>query len=329
MHTLVHALATLVTFTSNVLSQAPDAVGYMRKEYSIVKPLAGPGSLQSWDLLGTAYASNDYIRLTPDARSSQGGIWSQVPCYTRDWEIHIHFHVHGAGTSLFGDGFAFWFVRDRSEIGGVFGSKDQFSGLGVFFDTYANQNGEHSHEHPYISAQINNGSMVYDHDRDGTHSEAGGCSAAFRSADADTFAAIRYLGTENRLTVQYDISGTNEWKECFDLSGITLPVGYYLGLSAATGDLSDNHDILSFKFYDLESPENEITDEKMEELRNVVPSATNAEDAREHVEDPTVTTKTQKFFYFLYFLLFVVVVGAIGGFIYYQKKQQDDKKRFY
>lgn len=28
--------------------------------------------------------------------------------------------------------------------GPVFGSKDQFSGLGIFFDTYANQNGPHN-----------------------------------------------------------------------------------------------------------------------------------------------------------------------------------------
>ena len=38
--------------------------------------------------------------------------------------------------------------RDRiifaSLVGKVFGSKDPFSGLGIFFDTYSNQNGEHS-----------------------------------------------------------------------------------------------------------------------------------------------------------------------------------------
>ncbi len=28
---------------------------------------------------------------------------------------------------------------------------------------------------------------------------------------------------------------------------VRLPLGYYFGLSAATGDLADNHDIVSFK----------------------------------------------------------------------------------
>lgn len=33
-----------------------------------------------------------------------------------------------------------------------------------------------------------------------------------------------------------------------------LPTGYHLGVSATTGDLSDNHDILSIKFYELDLP---------------------------------------------------------------------------
>ena len=42
-----------------------------------------------------------------------------------------------------------------------------------------------------------------------------------------------------------------EFKECFTVSGVRLPTGFYFGVSAATGDLSDNHDIISIKTYDL------------------------------------------------------------------------------
>ena len=38
-----------------------------------------------------------------------------------------------------------------------------------------------------------------------------------------------------------------EWEECFVVRRVHLPLGYYFGLSAATGDLADNHDVLSFK----------------------------------------------------------------------------------
>ena len=34
-----------------------------------------------------------------------------------DWELHVHFKVHGQGRDLFGDGFAIWYVRDRLHLG--------------------------------------------------------------------------------------------------------------------------------------------------------------------------------------------------------------------
>ena len=52
--------------------------------------------------------------------------------------------------------------------------------------------------------------------------------------------------------VSTDILGKNAWAECFRVQGVVLPTGYYLGLSAATGDLSDNHDVLSVKTYELD-----------------------------------------------------------------------------
>ena len=36
------------------------------------------------------------------------------------------------------DGLAFWYVRENNQLGGVFGSKNEWDGLGVFFDTYDN-----------------------------------------------------------------------------------------------------------------------------------------------------------------------------------------------
>ena len=33
-----------------------------------------------------------------------------------DWEVLIHFHVHGSGKDLFGDGFAVWYTREKSRV---------------------------------------------------------------------------------------------------------------------------------------------------------------------------------------------------------------------
>lgn len=39
---------------------------------------------------------------------------------------------------------------------------------------------------------VNNGTMHYDHDRDGTHTQLAGCEAKFRNLNYDTHVAIRY-----------------------------------------------------------------------------------------------------------------------------------------
>jgi mannose-binding lectin 2 len=57
------------------------------------------------------------------------------------WSIDIDFRISGHAPSLFGDGFAFFYVTEKYQEGPVFGFKDQFTGLGVFFDTFAN--GQH------------------------------------------------------------------------------------------------------------------------------------------------------------------------------------------
>lgn len=40
------------------------------------------------------------------------------------------------------------------------------------------------------------------------------------------------------LQVMTDVEDKNEWKNCFDISGVRLPTGYFFGASAGTGDLS-------------------------------------------------------------------------------------------
>lgn len=124
--------------------------------------------------------------------------------------MQVHFKVHGKGKELFGDGFAIWYAKDRLQDGPVFGNKDYFKGLAIIFDTYSNHNGPHNvsvffllvymmiytkclkHQHPYISAMVNNGTLHYDHDRDGTHTQLAGCEAKFRNLDHDTHISIKY-----------------------------------------------------------------------------------------------------------------------------------------
>ncbi|XP_038027798.1 VIP36-like protein isoform X4 [Anas acuta] len=224
---------------------------HLKREHSLSKPYQGVGSASSglWDLQGNAMVMPQYIRLTPDLQSKRGAVWNRVPCYLRDWELQVHFKIHGQGKkNLNGDGFAIWYTKDRMQPGPVFGSKDNFLGLGVFVDTYPNEEKQQEAQKrryspgnqrvfPYISAMVNNGSLTYDHDRDGRPTELGGCTAMVRNLNHDTFLVIRYV--KRRLTVMIDIDGKHEWRDCIDVPGVRLPRGYYFGTSSVTGDLSD------------------------------------------------------------------------------------------
>jgi mannose-binding lectin 2 len=53
---------------------------------------------------------------------------------------------------------------------------------------------------------VNNGSLHYDHDKDGTNTELAGCEAPFRNKGFDTFVAVRYQNykltvSNSRLTL--------------------------------------------------------------------------------------------------------------------------------
>ena len=195
--------------------------------------------------------TSNYIRLTPDDRSRQGAIWNKLPCRVRNWEVQINFKVSGTTKDLFGDGFSFWYVRDRMQMGPVFGSKDFFSGMAIMADTYSNHLSPSKHQHPYLSAMINNGSLEYDHDKDGSMTSIGGCEVKFRNLNHETWLAVRY--EDDRLTVSHDLENKRAWKQCFSIPNVKLPTGYYFGVTATTGDLSDAHDIIGIKTYELDT----------------------------------------------------------------------------
>ncbi|XP_034398032.1 lectin, mannose-binding 2-like b isoform X2 [Cyclopterus lumpus] len=239
---------------------------FMKREYSLVKPYRGLGFSTSsqWHLMGTAMITPDHVRLTPDLQSRQGAVWSRMPLLVRDWELQVQFKIHGLGKkNLNGDGMAFWLTKERMQNGPVFGNMNQFTGLGIFVDTYPNS--EHSLDRmfPYVSVMLGNGSLSYDQEYDGRPTDLGGCSAAIRNSIYDTFLLVRY--SKNRLTLRVDVDGKQEWKDCADITGLRLPSGYFFGASSATGDLSDNHDLISMKLFQLtveRTPEEEEDDKE-------------------------------------------------------------------
>ncbi|BEJ03624.1 hypothetical protein CcaverHIS641_0107990 [Cutaneotrichosporon cavernicola] len=200
-----------------------------------------------WDFGGdTIINTNKHVRLTQDRGSQSGWLWSRLPLAPPSWQIEFEFNVDGKGTSMYGDGFALWVTMGRAEPGPVFGNQDLFTGLAVFFDTYPNS--RHGYSFPRITAMLGDGRTPADLDGDNARNELAGCSKNFRRRNVATKARLTYVkGKGLRLETQLD--EWDKWDLCFDVSNVELPTSPYIGFSAITGDVADNHDIVGVSVY--------------------------------------------------------------------------------
>ncbi|KAF1745524.1 hypothetical protein MXB_4315 [Myxobolus squamalis] len=266
---------------------------------AFMRPLA-------WSSHGSCIVSHDKVILTSDTKSQKGSIWHSKPIEYHNWKIVVDFTVHGAGNSLYGDGFAFWYTKEHANEGPVFGNKDYFRGLGIIFDTYSNLQEVNNFLHPYISAQINDGSVHYNQDTDGRNSELSGCH-------------LNILNLE-----------TNLMTFCFLTEGVELPTGYHIGFSAATGDLSDNHEILSVEFHNLDA----VLELKYRpnEFHNIIPKASHSRLHNNKYKDfkgkSSFWIFVRRFAIFL-LLLSLSAMALTAIFYFLNKREMQRRKRFY
>jgi len=91
---------------------------------------------------------------------------------------------------------------------------------------------------------LGNGVEPYDVSKDGAKTEVAGCSVDIRRPKVASKAKLTYVkGVYLELELHYKDWDT--WETCFKLENIALPNEAYLGFSAFTGDVSDNHDLIS------------------------------------------------------------------------------------
>jgi mannose-binding lectin 2 len=89
-----------------------------------------------------------------------------------------------------------------------------------------------------------NGVESYRMDKDGASQELAGCSLDIRRAKVATkfrFTYVKDVFTE--LAIHYE--EWDSWETCFKLGHLTVPDNPFVGFSAATGDVHDNHEIIS------------------------------------------------------------------------------------
>ncbi|GAA99123.1 uncharacterized protein L969DRAFT_621617 [Mixia osmundae IAM 14324] len=218
------------------------------RSHSLFAPYVDADLQNRWfDFGGTAIVNtNKHIRLTQDRPSQAGWLWSRLPITPTGFEIEFEFRVDGKSNTLFGDGFAVWLTSSRATQGPVFGNEDLWRGLAIFFDTYANS--RHSWAFPQILAINNDGTTSYDHGSDGATQSEIRCSIDFRRTDVAAKAKMTYF-RNNYFELAIQHRAWDEYETCFVIRNLTLPGSPFLGFTAATGDVSDDHDIVSVSAY--------------------------------------------------------------------------------
>lgn len=199
-----------------------------------------------------AIASSESVRIAPSLRSQKGAVWTKEKTSFDFWEIDVAFRVSGRGR-IGADGLAIWFVTEKGDYNGeVFGSSDRWTGLGIFFDSFDNDN---KHNNPYIMAVINDGTRNFDHQNDGGSQALAGCLRDFRNKPFPTRARIEYY--QNVLTVLFHSGMSNndqDYEMCLRAENVVLPKSGYFGVSAATGGLADDHDVFHLLTTSLHPP---------------------------------------------------------------------------
>ncbi|OAA32907.1 Legume-like lectin [Moelleriella libera RCEF 2490] len=254
---------------------------------------------------------HSYIRLTSDLPSQSGWLFSRVPLTATNWEVEVEFKISGKH-QLYGDGFAMWITKQRGQMGEVFGSTDRFEGLGIFIDTY--KNNRPGVVFPYVMAMFGDGHKSYNKNDDGKDGELAGCSArGIRHASVPTKLRLTYI-QDKQLKLDLQYKEEDEWTSCFEMDQPPqIPNIAYLGFSAETGELSDNHDIISVSTKNLyNSPATPNSKAGPSKGRNV----------KSHVAKEG---GSWTWFFVKVILVFMAIGGAYVGYTAYRAKSKSHR----
>lgn len=170
---------------------------------------------------------SDRIILTPPVPgNARGALWGDKAVDTEAWTAEIRFRASGQDS---GSGnLQFWYAKDKEQIkiDSVY-TAGQFDGLALVIDQYGGRGGG-------IRGFLNDGTINYRLQQSVESLAFGHCDYSYRN-----------LGRPSRLVVTSNngLKVSIDDRECFSSDKISLPAGYYFGLTAATPDEPDSFEI--------------------------------------------------------------------------------------
>ena len=211
----------------------------------------------AWRAHGSAAVHRNFARLTPDRQSKAGALWSAESVGADQATLELTFRISGQGQHFFGDGLALWLSADRAFRAGAFhGADPRFAGVAVVADTFRND--EAAAAHRDLALVASGGGAA---DAAALLEGAAGCDASVRYHEnrgdfsVDRSSRVRLAVAAGTATLAVDAANDGTWVEC---AAVALPPALdgawlrraHVGVTASTGQLADNHDVLSLELND-------------------------------------------------------------------------------
>jgi len=237
----------------------------------------GERKIDGWVVGGDASIEKNYIRVANDRASKKGWIYNTAPTSNKKWTLEMKFRISGQGQRLYGDGLALWLTStarsDYQRGGSLFGAPNKINGFGILFDTY--KNAETGNLHKDIMLLANDGTKEAEmHKVIPT-----GCNSNYRmweqrddfSATQFSIAVVEFDAQQRKLNVRIDEDGSGRMRDCFEYVFPTEGADalgdlgrMHLAISSSTGQLADNHDVLSVQLSEFGDKEAGQVDDEVD-----------------------------------------------------------------
>ncbi|KAK4556003.1 hypothetical protein LTR86_006699 [Recurvomyces mirabilis] len=230
MHTIIKAqpLLWLLYTTTATAQYVLDSLSFGHQSTLSPNGRALPG----WHLSGENHQIqllSDRVILTPPyPGNARGAIWSDNVVSSKEWTADIEFRASGQDQGT--GNLNIWFTKDKNIGTSSVYNVEHFDGLALVLDQYGGTGGK-------LRGFLNDGSQNYKAHNTLESLAFGHCDFSYRNLGR--LSKIR-ITNHNGLGVSVDD------KECFRSDRISLPEGYYFGITAATSENPDSFEVNKF-----------------------------------------------------------------------------------
>jgi len=147
-----------------------------------------------------------------------------------------------------------------------------------------------------------------------------------RNSEIPTKVKITYFA-EQSLRVDIMYKKDDEWSKCFEVFDAKLPDAAYLGLTAETGELTDNFDILRLETRNLYHTDGgttkSSTSTKEKNKGKNTPESKSKQKSSSSQSSRQSNGRNWTWTFLKVLLFFLVVVGGYVGFTMYRAQRRD------